>query len=195
MKLDIVITGVGGQGNVLASRIIAQTAMEAGYPVRTSEAIGMAQREGVVMSQVRIGDSLSGALIPDGSADVLLGFELAETVRGLPKIKKDAAVIANTATIIPVSAALGICSYQPETLVSCLKQNTTNLHLIDATTLAADAGTPKAANIVLLGALAALKILPCTAEQLLNTVLKTVPPKFKEINNRAFQLGFKALEV
>ncbi len=195
MKLDIVITGVGGQGNVLASRILAQTAMEAGYPVRTSEAIGMAQREGVVMSQVRIGDEARGALIPNGAGDVLLGMELAETVRGLPMLKKDAVVIANSATIIPVTAALGMSEYQTDELISYLKNNTAHLHLFDATSLAVEAGTFKATNIVLLGALASLNILPFTGEQLLDNILSAVPPKFKEINKLAFELGYKALEV
>lgn len=85
MRCDIVIAGVGGQGNVLASRILARAAMEYELPVQTSEAIGMAQREGVVMSHVRMGAGNYGSLIPNGGADVLLGFELAETIRGLDK--------------------------------------------------------------------------------------------------------------
>jgi indolepyruvate ferredoxin oxidoreductase beta subunit len=195
MKLDIVITGVGGQGNVLASRILAQAAMDAGYSVRTSEAIGMAQREGVVMSQVRIGEALNGAVIPDGEADVLLGFELAETVRGLPKLKNQGTVIANNKTIIPVSAALGICNYASKDLLNYLQTNVSNLSLFAATELAAQAGTAKATNIVLLGALAGTKLLPFNKEHLLERVLQAVPVKFREINRRAFELGCQATEV
>ncbi|MEG6615782.1 indolepyruvate oxidoreductase subunit beta [Peptococcaceae bacterium 1198_IL3148] len=195
MKLDIVITGVGGQGNVLASRILAQAALDAGYSVRTSEAIGMAQREGVVMSQVRIGEDLNGAVIPDGTADVLLGFELAETVRGLPKLKPQGTVIANNKTIYPVTAALGLCHYNRDQLIDYMHNNVTDLHLFDATDLAAQAGTTKTTNIVLLGALAATNLLPFTKDHLLGRVLQAVPAKFKEINSRAFQLGFQAMEV
>ncbi|MBM7854102.1 indolepyruvate ferredoxin oxidoreductase beta subunit [Desulfohalotomaculum tongense] len=195
MNLNIVITGVGGQGNVLASRILAQAAVEAGYKVRTSEAIGMAQREGMVMSHVRMGECLYGAVIPDGKADVLLGFELAETIRGLPKLNKKGVVIANKSCVIPVSAALGISSYQRDKLTRYLQDHVNNLHLFDATALAAQAGTVKATNIVLLGALAALNLLPYTCADLLNVVLESVPSKFKDVNKRAFELGYRAMEV
>lgn len=195
MKLDVIISGVGGQGNVLASRILAQTAMEAGYPVRTSEAIGMAQREGVVMSQVRMGDEVYSPIIPDGEADVLLGMELAETVRVLPKLKIKCTIISNTNCIIPVSTTLGLGSYDKNGLVNYLKEQVNNLYFLNATDLAKQAGTHKAANVVLLGSLAALELLPFTTQQLLDTIIKVVPPKLKDINKRAFELGYQALEV
>lgn len=195
MQLDIVITGVGGQGNVLVSRILAQVAMETGYGVRTSEAIGMAQREGMVMSQVRMGKKLYGALIPDGGADVLLGLELAETVRGLKKLKKSGVVIANEACIYPVSTTLGISDYQPQQIKDYLQQQVSNLYLLNATELAEKAGTPKAANIVLLGALARLDILSVSHNELLQGVLQMVPAKFRDINRAAFELGYNGVEV
>ncbi|MTI79590.1 MAG: pyruvate ferredoxin oxidoreductase [Firmicutes bacterium] len=195
MSFNVVITGVGGQGNVLASRILAQAAMHYGLDVRTSEAIGMAQREGVVMSQVRMGDNLYSALIPNGMGDVLLGFELAETVRGLPKINKNAVVVANQSSIVPVSTTLGVSQYHRDQLIGYLKENTNNLYLFDATALAKQAGTHKAVNIVMLGALAALNVLPYDKEHLLEIVLRAVPEKFKEINIKAFELGFEAVEV
>lgn len=193
MRMDIVITGVGGQGNVLASRILARAAMDYGLAVRTSEAIGMAQREGVVMSQVRMGSDSIGALIPDGQADVLLGFELAETVRGLPKLKKEGVVIANTATIFPVSVSLGLSQYNPEQLTSFLKESAAELHLMDATSLAGQAGTSKATNIVLLGALSSLNILPFDAEHLKQVALEIIPSRLREVNRRAFELGQAAV--
>lgn len=195
MRLDIVIAGVGGQGTVLASRVLAETAMEAGLPVRTSETIGMAQREGTVTSQVRIGEPLTGALIPDGSADILIGFELAETVRLLPKLKKGGIVLANTATIIPVSVAGGRSTYDVEVLTNFLKENVEKLTLFNATELAIQAGNYRAANTVFLGALSTLTELPFDAGKLLQTVLDTVPAKVKDTNNKAFQLGRKAMEV
>ena len=195
MQLDIVITGVGGQGNVLVSRILAQVAMEAGYSIRTSEAIGMAQREGMVMSQVRLGNKLYGPLIPDGGADVLLGLELAETVRGLKKLKKSGVVIANEACIYPVSTALGMSNYQPQQIKNYLQQQVTNLHLLNASELAEKAGTAKATNIVMLGALAKLGVLPISHTDLLKGVLEMVPAKFKDINRTAFELGYHRVEV
>ncbi len=193
MRLDIVITGVGGQGNVLASRILAKAAMEWGLPVRTSEAIGMAQREGVVMSQVRMGEGAYGALIPDGSADILLGFELAETIRGLAKLKTGGVVIANRQTIFPVSVSLGLSQYEPEQMISYLENTAAQYHLLDATALAGEAGTYKCTNIVMLGALASLGILPYDEEHLKQVMLDSIPPKLRDINLRAFALGRQAL--
>lgn len=193
MRLDIVITGVGGQGNVLASRILAKAAMEWGLPVRTSEAIGMAQREGVVMSQVRMGEGAYGALIPDGGADILLGFELGETIRGLTKLKPGGVVIANRQTIFPVSVSLGLSQYEPEQMISCLENSNARYHLLDATALASDAGTYKCTNIVMLGALSSLGILPYDDDHLKQVMLDAIPPKLRDINLRAFQLGRQAL--
>lgn len=193
MRLDLVITGVGGQGNVLASRILARAAMEAGLPAMTSEAIGMAQREGVVMSQVRMGAGSYGALIPDGGADVLLGFELAETVRGLPKLKQGGVVLTNTHSIHPVSVSLGLSQYDQEQLTEFLRENTKALYLLDAAALAQQAGTIKATNIVLLGALSALQVLPYDADHLEQVVLSSIPTRLREINHRAFALGQEAL--
>lgn len=193
MRMDIVIAGVGGQGNVLASRILARAAMESGLPVRTSEVIGMAQREGVVMSQVRMGDGQYGSLIPNGQADVLLGFELAETVRALPKLKKAAVVIANCQAIHPVSVSLGLSSYQPDRLTAFLKERAGTLYLFDATSLANQAGTYKATNIVMLGALSALNLLPYDADCLRAVMEDVIPPRLRQMNMTAFELGRQAV--
>ncbi|MGQ9823428.1 MAG: indolepyruvate oxidoreductase subunit beta [Desulfotomaculales bacterium] len=189
MSLDLVIAGVGGQGNVLASRVLARAAMEAGLPVRTSEIIGMAQREGVVMSQVRIGPPLWGALIPDGKADVLLGFELAEAVRGLPKLKANGVAVVNTAPALPVTVALGLSPYDAAAYLRYLEKNVVRLYLVDAHGLALQAGNPRALNAVLLGALAALNVLPFAAGHLLSFLLEAIPEQYREINRLAFELG------
>ncbi|GAB6157053.1 indolepyruvate oxidoreductase subunit beta [Desulfotomaculum varum] len=193
MRLDILIAGVGGQGNVLASRILARAAMEAGLPVRTSEVIGMAQREGVVMSQVRMGQGDYSALIPSGQADVLLGLELAETVRAINKLKKGAVVLTNTATIQPVSVSLGLATYDTRQLTAFLQERTTSLYLFDATALARQAGTYKATNMVLLGALSALDLLPFSADHLRSVMEEMIPPRLLPINQRAFALGRQAV--
>lgn len=195
MRMDIVIAGVGGQGTVLASRVIAQAALDAGLAVRTSETIGMAQREGTVTSHVRIGEPLYGALIPDGSADVLLSFEMAETVRWLHKLKPGGTVLANSARIIPVSVASGRSTYEVDIIMEYLRSTTDSLTMLDATELAIKAGNYRATNTVLLGAMSTLPCLPFKSECLLSALLETIPAKLRDINSRAFELGRQAVEV
>ncbi len=195
MRMDIVIAGVGGQGTVLASRVIAQAALDAGLAVRTSETIGMAQREGTVTSHVRIGEPLYGALIPDGSADVLLGFEMAETARWLHKLKPGGTVLANSARIIPVSVASGRSKYEADTIMEYLRSTTDSLTMLDATELAIKAGNYRATNTVLLGAMSTLPCLPFKSKGLLSALLETIPAKLRDINSRAFELGRQAVEV
>lgn len=122
MNLDILISGVGGQGSVLASRALALTAMERGLAVRTSEVIGMAQREGSVVSHVRIGEELYGAIIPDRRADFLLGLELAETARALNKLKPGGIVLTGTTTIVPATVQLGLSTYDREAITNYIKK-------------------------------------------------------------------------
>ena len=193
MSFDLVIAGVGGQGTVLTSRVLARAAMETGLPVRTSEIIGMAQREGVVMSQTRFGEPLWGALIPDGKADLLLGFEPAEAVRGLPKLKAGGTAVVNIAPVIPVTVSLGLSAYDPQACLDCLREKVSRLYLVEASDLAAAAGSPRAINAVLLGAVAALSLLPFTADHLLRCLLAAVPEKYRDVNKRAFEAGQEAV--
>lgn len=195
MSLDLVIAGVGGQGTVMASRVLAMAALEAGLPVRTSETIGMAQREGTVTSHVRMGEPLYGAIIPDGGADILLGFEPAETVRWLHKLKPGGRVLANSHKIVPVSVASGKSVYEEEALVQHLREKVKDLTIFDATGLATQAGSYKAANTVMLGALSTTDGLLFTQAQLLDAVLAMIPAKLRDINIRAFELGREAMEV
>lgn len=195
MKLDIVISGVGGQGSVLASRALALAAMESGLAVRTSEVIGMAQREGMVTSHVRMGDELYGAIIPDREADLLLGLELAETVRALPKLKPEGTIIASSSTIVPVSVQLGMTSYDKEALQEYLKNYSDKIFFLDLDELSRRAGHPKTGNVVMLGALSTLPGLPFRPDQLLRAVLDYIPEKLKDINKRAFEIGRRAMEV
>lgn len=195
MKLDIVISGVGGQGSILASRALACSAMKCGLSVRTSEVIGMAQREGPVTSHVRMGSSLHGAIIPQGEAGILLGFELAETVRGLGMLRPGGTVITSLSTIVPVSVQLGISGYDARSFVKYIKERVEKVFFIDADLLAGRAGHPKTANVVMLGALSALHGLPFGPDRLVRAVLDHVPEKLKEINQRAFEIGRLAMEV
>ncbi len=195
MKLDIVISGVGGQGSVLASRALALAAMSSGLAVRTSEVIGMAQREGPVTSHVRMGDHLYGAIIPDREADFLLGFELAETVRALDKLKPGGTIITSYSTIIPVSVQLGISKYDSQTYKEYLKEKAGRIVFLDMAEISSRAGNPKTGNVVMLGAFSTVLGLPFKPEQLLESVLNSVPDKLKDINRRAFELGQQAMEV
>lgn len=195
MKLDIVISGVGGQGSILASRALALAAMESGLEVRTSEVIGMAQREGSVTSHVRMGEKLYGAIIPDRRADILLGLELAETVRSLGKLKPGGIIIASSSTIVPVSVRLGNSSYDPEALANHLKDRAENVVFLDVDGLSRRAGHPKTANAVILGSLSALPGLPFSPGGLFRAVSSLVPEKLINVNKAAFDLGRLAMEV
>ena len=191
--MDIIMCGVGGQGTVLASRVVGETAIKQGYEVRTSEIIGMAQREGPVVSQVRIGTKLHGPLIPDVSADYLLGFELAEAVRNIDKLDTRGQALVNTHMIVPPTVYLGISQYPEEQLIDYLKEQNSGLVLINANELADQAGSTKAVSAVMLGAFAGL--CPDIDEtMLLKELLARLPERVQEINTRAFRLGKEFVE-
>ncbi|MEW8959682.1 hypothetical protein MHLNE_09480 [Moorella humiferrea] len=192
--MDILIAGVGGQGIILASRALASAAVKAGLPVRTAETIGMAQREGSVVSHVRLGLAEGGPLIPLGSADVILALEPAEACRNLKYLRPGGKALVSTSPIIPVLAALGSTPYPLEDILTYLRRNVPACYSFDALDLAVKAGSPRALNIVMLGALANLG-LPFPAELLLNEALNLLPPRVHDINRRAFALGRRALEV
>ena len=150
MNLDILISGVGGQGSVLASRALALTAMERGLAVRTSEVIGMAQREGSVVSHVRIGEELYGAIIPDRRADFLLGLELAETARALNKLKPGGIVLTGTTTIVPATVQLGLSTYDREAITNYIKKQAGKVFFLDLEELSRRAGHARTGNVVIL---------------------------------------------
>lgn len=195
MKLDVVISGVGGQGSILASRALADAAMESGLHVLTSEVIGMAQREGPVTSHIRMGNGLCGALIPDREADFLIGLELSETVRGLVKLKPGGTVITGQTAIIPVSVQLGLSKYDREAYMQYIRERAKSVSFLDLEELSRQAGNPRAGNVIILGAFSTCPGLPLEPEQLLNSVLELVPEKYKDINARAFEIGRRAMEA
>jgi len=195
MKFDIIIAGVGGQGAVLASRLIAAAALLSGLQARTSETIGMAQREGTVVSHVRFGDSVPGALIPDGGADVLLGFELAEAARAVKKLCSGGTAIVSNQKVIPVSVSLGLSEYNVDAITGCLEGAAANFYLLDAAGLAAQAGNPKTVNVVMVGALCGYPNFPLASDAMLEAIRRTVPRQYRDINELAFNLGLRAMEV
>ena len=180
--IDILLAGVGGQGTVLAAKVLAQAAQNKGWQVRTAETIGMAQRGGCVVSHVRTGDVVLSPLVPLGQADVLIGFEPAEAVRCLPYLKADGRA--------PVTASLTGSAYDGSEMIEYLQKNVPHLILVDGEAICAAVGSPRALNVALLGAaLPALGIAPADMEQALRA---SVRPQFVEMNLAALRLGAQA---
>ncbi len=193
-KCDIFVIGVGGQGTLLASKIIGNAVMNAGGNVLISEIHGMAQRGGVVRSTVRIGD-VKSPLVGAGKADVILAFEPAEALRALYKASKDTVIIANTHPTIPFTVSLGKMTY-PDVLPELEKISPMVKRLIkfDANDIAREAGAVITANIVMLGALAGSGVLPFQAEHLRGAIRNSVPARAVDVNMRAFDMGMKIVE-
>lgn len=183
---NILLVGVGGQGILLASEILSEAAMLAGFDVKKSEIHGMSQRGGSVVSHVRYGKEVFSPIVPEGEGDILFGFELMETVRSLPLLKPGGAVVANDLQISPPSVLMGQEAY-PAGLVGRIKEQFADFLLVDGQKLAADSGNVKAANTVLLGAVS--RRLTISEEFWVKALEKMVPAKALEINKRAFQLG------
>jgi indolepyruvate ferredoxin oxidoreductase beta subunit len=188
-NLRIFMTGVGGQGTLLASRLLGEAALAAGFDPLVSETHGMAQRGGIVVSTVVLGD-LKSPIISAGEADVLLGFEALETFRALDRCHAGTLVIANTGVIPPYTVATGKTQYPSvERLVALMSQAVASLLAFDANALALQAGSPLAGNMVLMGALAATGILPFSQDLLLEMIKTRTNPKFLDANLQAFDLG------
>lgn len=183
---NILLVGVGGQGILLASEILSEAAMLAGFDVKKSEIHGMSQRGGSVVSHVRYGTEVFSPIVPEGEGDILFGFELMETARSLPLLKPTGTVIANDLKISPPSVLMGQELY-PEGLAERIKAQFPDFLLVDGQHLATDAGNVKAANTVLLGAVS--KSLSISEEYWLKALEKMVPSKALEVNRRAFQMG------
>ena len=190
----LIIVAVGGQGNLLASKVLGEAALISGVPVQMSEIHGMAQRGGVVESAIVFGNARS-TIISDGEADILLGFEPSETLRALNKCNKKTVVITNTSPLPPFTVGIGIGTYPDlDELQRLLRDKTARLIAFDASALANQAGNPMSLNIVLLGALIQTGILPLTAENIKQAIGSTTKKAFVETNIKAFDLGYQAAE-
>lgn len=183
---NILMAGVGGQGTLLASEILSEVLMQVGYDVKKAEVHGMAQRGGSVISHVRFGTKVYSPIIPEGEADVLFGFELLETYRYLPLVKKTGTVVVNNLRIAPPSVALGVSQY-PVDIESKLQSHVDNVRVVEGLRLAEQAGNARTVNTVLLGALS--NTLAPTHEQWVVAIKSLVPERFLEVNLRAFELG------
>lgn len=189
MKKDIMICGVGGQGTVLASKIIAASAMEEGNAVHSAETIGMAQRGGPVTSHVRIGEDAYSPLIPVGGADLLIAFEPSEAVRNLRYLKKDGFVIVNRIPVKPTSLGSSE-SYDGEKEIEFVKKNCRCL-VVDSEELCAPFGSTKFFNIAVLGVAAGSGELGLRREIVSKELTKIVPERFLQKNLAAFEAGCK----
>ncbi|WP_457552395.1 indolepyruvate oxidoreductase subunit beta [Desulfobacula sp.] len=192
--IRLIMVAVGGQGNLLASKVLGEAALISGVPVRMSEIHGMAQRGGVVESAIVFGDATS-SIISDGEADILLGFEPAETLRALNRCSKNTKVITNTATLPPFTVSIGKGVYPDvEKIKELLKAKCASLVAIDAMKLAREAGSPMSVNIVLLGALVESKSLGFTKENVIEAIKRKTKKAFLDMNLNAFELGFNAAQ-
>ena len=186
MSDSIVLCGVGGQGTILASKLLAAAAMSKGLPVKTAETIGMAQRGGSVFSHVRIGDGVASPLIGRGRADLIIAFEPAEAVRQLPYLREGGTVVVSTRPIIPVSATIGGPVYDLAAVMAYLREQVgEKLVVVDADAAAEALGSAKCLNVVLLGAAVRTRVLALTADDIRSAIAARLPERFHELNFRA----------
>jgi len=184
---NILLVGVGGQGTILASKILAQVVQDQGHEVKVSEIHGMAQRGGSVVTQVRFGSKVYSPLIQEGEADVILSFERLEALRWLNYSKPTGKFIVNSQVIEPVPVLLGMAQY-PSAIEERIKAVVDNTTVVDALALAQQCGNAKASNVVLMGVLA--KSMDIPKECWYKALEAKVPAKFLEVNRKAFEAGY-----
>ena len=185
---SIMIVGVGGQGTLLASKLLGNVLLGAGYDVKLSEVHGMSQRGGSVVTYVRYGDQVYSPIVDQGEADYILSFEILESARWISYLKKGGKLITNTQKTWPMPVITGAMAY-PEGIVEKLEK-LADVTAVDALALAEQAGSAKAVNVVLIGVLSRRMDIP--EEAWLRAIEETVPKKFLELNKKAFRLGREA---
>ena len=186
---NVMIVGVGGQGSLLASKLLGRLLLTKGYDIKVSEVHGMSQRGGSVVTYVRFGDKVYSPVIDQGQADFIVSFELLEAARWTSFLRPDGKLITNTQRINPMPVIIGAAEY-PENLVEKMRSAGIDLDAIDALSLAEQAGSPKAVNLVLMGKLS--KYFDIPEEEWIRAIEESVPAKFLDMNKRAFTLGANA---
>ena len=186
---NVMIVGVGGQGSLLASKLLGRLLLNKGYDIKVSEVHGMSQRGGSVVTYVRFGDKVYSPVIDKGQADYIVSFELLEAARWTEYLKPGGKIIANTQKINPMPVIIGAAEY-PQNLEEKMKASGIDLDAIDALTLAEQAGSSKAVNLVLMGRLS--KYFDIPEDEWMQAIEASVPPKFLEMNKIAFKLGAEA---
>lgn len=184
---SVLIVGVGGQGTLLASRLLGNAMVSRGFDVKVSEVHGMSQRGGSVVTYVRYGKQVSSPIIEEGEADLILSFEQLEAARFLPFLKKNGVIVVNTQTIDPMPVITGAAEY-PKGIIDLIKEKGIEVVAADALSLAEKAGSSKAVNVVLIGVMA--KHLDIDKQIWIDTIEQTVPKKFIELNKTAFEFGY-----
>ncbi len=186
---NILFSGVGGQGILLASEITAYSLLAAGFDAKKSEVHGMAQRGGSVTAQLRYGAKVYSPLIEPGNADILVAFEMMEAARYLPYLHRGSKVVVNTQKILPPAVATGQTTY-PENVLDMLVENDIAVTSVDALDVARAVGEVKTVNVVMVGAMSAF--LPIDPSVCIEVIEKRVPERFREVNLKAFEEGRKA---
>lgn len=185
MNKNIVLCGVGGQGTVLASKLIAAAAMEKGIPVMSAETIGMAQRGGSVFSHLRMGEHVYSPMIAQNTADIILGFEPGETVRMLPYLKRNGTIVVSSRAIMPVTSSLTDSCYNGESMIEYIKRNVDNAIVIDTDKACEELGSSKVLNVLLLGAAVSTGVIGLSKEDIRNALVKRLPEKLLDLNFKA----------
>ena len=193
MKLDLVFTGVGGQGVVVLSDIYCEAAMLDGFDVAKAEIHGMAQRGGSIVAYARIGDNVETPLIETGKADAIIGFEILETARALPMLKPNGSVVVNMKYIQPNCTLTGAKPKKTEELIEMIKTRALKVHQVDGNDIAEELGNPLVVNTVLLGALSALPEIPVKKESFEKAMGNRLKEKYLNVNLKAFQLGRESI--
>ena len=185
----VMIVGVGGQGSLLASKLLGRLLTDEGYDVKVSEVHGMSQRGGSVVTYVRFGEKVYSPIVTAGEADIIIAFEKLEAARYTPFLKTDGKLVVNTQQIDPMPVIIGAAKY-PETVLDELTAKGVQVEALDALSLANEAGSSKAVNIVLMGK--AAKYFDIPYERWIAAIENTVAPKFVEMNKKAFALGYNS---
>ncbi len=186
---SVMIVGVGGQGSLLASKLLGNLLINEGYDVKVSEVHGMSQRGGSVVTYVRYGDKVYSPIVTEGEADIIISFEKLEAARYAKFLKKDGIIVVNTQEIDPMPVIIGAAEY-PKEVLSELESKGVKIEALDALKLAVEAGSAKAVNIVLMGK--AAKYFDIPLESWISAIENTLAPKFVEMNKNAFLLGFNS---
>lgn len=189
MKIDVVFSGVGGQGVVVLSDIFCEAAMLEGFDAAKAEIHGMAQRGGSIVAYARIGDKVESPLIETGKADAIVGFEVLETARALPMLKPNGTVIVNMKLIQPSSFLKGVKPKTVQELIELIQARALKVHQVDGNGIAQKVGNNLVVNTVLLGALSALPEIPVKRESFEKAMASRLKPKYLNVNMQAFQLG------
>ena len=189
MNRNILLCGVGGQGTVLTSKLIASCAMEKGFSVMSAETIGMAQKGGSVFSFLRFGDQIYSPIFPKGQADLLIAFEPAEAVRMIDYLKPDGTAIVNSKPVMPVTSVLGRSSYTGAEMIDYIKRNIRNSVIADGEKACREIGSPKVLNMVMLGIAVKSGVLPFDISDAENAMIRSVKPQFVELNKKALNFN------